>query len=110
MKKLKITEATASLAEYARQLNHGPLVVTENGKPIAALVPVEGVDWESLAVGTSPKFLDIIERSRRRHEAEGGISIDEMRERLGLKRGANQRSKSKSRKPQPVSRTKKNDG
>jgi prevent-host-death family protein len=85
MKKLKLTEATASLAEYTRELNHGPLVVTAHGKPVAALVPIEGVDWETLCVGTSPKFLDIIEQSRRRYETEGGISSEEMRQHLGLK-------------------------
>ncbi len=79
MRKLKMSEATASLAEYTRDLKQGPLVVTVNGKPVAALVPIEGMDWESLCVGTSPIFLDIIERSRRRFEAEGGIPSKELR-------------------------------
>lgn len=83
MKRLPIAKATASLADYTRELQ-GPLIVTVRGKPVAALVPLEGVDLETLYVGTSPKFLDIIEQSRRRHESEGGLSTDEMRRRLGL--------------------------
>jgi prevent-host-death family protein len=82
MKRVKITDATGSLAEYTRDLQ-GPLIVTAHGKPVAALVPVEGVDLETLYVGTSPVFLDVIERSRRRHETEGGLSLEQVRKRLG---------------------------
>ncbi|MBM4071800.1 MAG: hypothetical protein FJ271_23170 [Planctomycetes bacterium] len=83
MKKITAAKATQSLAEYARKLN-GAVVVTKAGKPIAALVPIEDMDMETLAVGTSPKFLDIIERSRRRQETEGGISGEQLRRDLGL--------------------------
>lgn len=81
MKRLTMTQATASLADYTRELQ-GPLIVTVRGKPVAALVPLEGVDLEALYVGTSPKFLDIIEQSRRSLEANGGISSEEMRRRF----------------------------
>jgi antitoxin (DNA-binding transcriptional repressor) of toxin-antitoxin stability system len=87
MKKLAINKATASLAQYARELNGGPLVITDEGRPVAALVPVGDMDMESLAVGSNPKFLEIMERSRRREKNEGGISIDQVRQRLGLKNG-----------------------
>src|SRR5579864_5830386 len=84
MKKLAMNKATAPLAQYARELDGSLLVITEEGQPIAALVPVAGIDMESLAVGTNPKFLEIIERSRRREKSEGGVSIEEVRRRLGL--------------------------
>ena len=41
-------------------------------------------DSESVSLVNNPRFLAIIERSRIRHEREGGISSDEMRRRLGL--------------------------
>src|SRR5262249_47352553 len=85
MKKVEISKANGTLAEYARDLNNAPLAVTNHGKPVAVLVPVEGMDWESLSLSTSPQFLDLIEESRRRHEAEGGISSEEVRRRLGIK-------------------------
>jgi antitoxin (DNA-binding transcriptional repressor) of toxin-antitoxin stability system len=97
MKRLQITKATAPLAEYARELK-GTLVITEKGRPIAALVPIEGVDWESLAVGTNPKFVDLIERSRRRYEVEGGISSEEMRRHFGLPPFEETKPKARSRK------------
>jgi len=85
MRKVSTRQATGSLAQYARELNGAPLLITEAGRPIAALVPVCGVDLETLAVGTNPDFLDLIEQSRRRERAEGGLSGDEVCRRLGLK-------------------------
>jgi antitoxin (DNA-binding transcriptional repressor) of toxin-antitoxin stability system len=84
VKKVTLAKATASLAEFARALDGDVLDLTDSGRPVAALVPIQDMDMETLAVGTSPQFLDIIERSRHRHEQEGGISLDEMRNRLDL--------------------------
>jgi prevent-host-death family protein len=92
VKKLKISEATASLADYTRDLQ-GPLIVTTHGRPVAALVPIKGVDMETLAVGTNPQFLDLIERSRRREQEEGGISSEEIRRRFGLPPFSGRKSK-----------------
>lgn len=78
MKKIKIQNATAALAEYAQVLRDGPIVVTNRGKPIAALVPIKDVDMESLMLGTDPSFHDLIERSRKRFQEEGGISHEEI--------------------------------
>ena len=80
-----MTDATESLAEYARRLGAEPLIVTAHGKPVAALVPVSNVDLETLSLSTNPDFLALIERSRARLKKEGGISDKEMRRRLGIK-------------------------
>jgi antitoxin (DNA-binding transcriptional repressor) of toxin-antitoxin stability system len=84
MKILDIKEATAPLAEYTRDVAFDPVVVTVGGKPVAALVAVENADLETVSLGGNPKFLAIIERSRASHQAEGGISSEVMRGRLGL--------------------------
>lgn len=84
MKKIEITKALGSLAEYTRKLSEEPMIVTDKGKPIAALVKIENADDETVSLSNDPKFLAIIERSRVRHKKEGGISIKEMRKRLGL--------------------------
>jgi len=76
-------EATGTLAEYALQVGGGPVVVTSGGRPIAALVPIENADLETVALSTDRRFLDLIERSRAHVQAEGGISSEEMRRRLG---------------------------
>jgi len=84
MKTLEMAKATASLAEYARDVDKEPVILTIDGKPVAALVPVENADIETVTLSAHPQFLAVIERSRARHKAEGGISAAEMRRRLGL--------------------------
>ena len=86
MKVLRMTEATGSLAKYARHVDDEPVVVTVSGRPVAALVAVSNVDEETISLSTNPKFLAILERSRARERREGGISSKEMRRRLGLKK------------------------
>lgn len=85
MKILEMAKATAPLAEYARDVSKEPVILTVGGRPIAALVPIENADLETVALSTHPQFLALIERSRARPKSEGGISSEEMRRRLGLK-------------------------
>jgi antitoxin (DNA-binding transcriptional repressor) of toxin-antitoxin stability system len=93
MKTLEMDQATEPLAEYARRLEKAPMLLTVHGKPVAALVSVANVDAETIALSTDLRFLALIERSRTRHKAEGGLSAAKMRKHLGLikpkrKRGA----------------------
>jgi prevent-host-death family protein len=84
VKKIALAKATASLAEHVERLACQPLIVTVRGKPVAALVPLEELDWEALSLGTNPDFLDLIEQSRRRHAQEGGVSTAELRREFAL--------------------------
>lgn len=43
------------------------------------------VTLETLRLSTDPKFVALIEWSRAQLKAEGGLSSDEMRRRLGLR-------------------------
>ncbi|HVC95252.1 MAG TPA: hypothetical protein VND64_16270 [Pirellulales bacterium] len=83
MKVVEKADATATLAEYAANIASGPVVVTNQGQPMAVLVAIEGADLESISLGTNPEFLGLIERSRARVRAEGAISSEEMRRRFG---------------------------
>ena len=84
MRKIEVTEAKGTLAQYIRGLSRGPVIFTRRGKPVAALVSVKGNDWESISLSTNPKFTGLIAHSRACQEAEGGIPIEEVRRRLGL--------------------------
>ena len=84
MKVIRIEDAKKSLAAYAAESEEA-VVVTKNGKPVAALMPLEDPDLETISLSTNPKFLRIIERSRKRQKKEGGISSEEMRHRLGIR-------------------------
>ena len=86
MKTLELTEATASLADYAKGLDQEPLILLTDGRPFAALLTIDDADWETVSLSNNPKFQAIIARSRQRLREEGGISGDEMRRRLGLQK------------------------
>jgi prevent-host-death family protein len=86
MRVIEKTKATAPLAAYANKVKKEPLIVTRKGKPIAALVPIENADLETVSLSTNRKFLELIERSRARQRVEGGISSAEIRQKLGVKR------------------------
>lgn len=85
MKTVDMAEATAPLSEYARRARKGTVVVTRRGKPLAAVVPLGTDDWEDFVVSQDPGFIDVIKRSEARYRTEGGISLDEMRRKHGLK-------------------------
>jgi prevent-host-death family protein len=38
MKSIDMKQATAALADYARQVEKEPVIVTEHGRPVAALI------------------------------------------------------------------------
>ena len=84
MKLLEMVDAVAPLSQYAQEINNGPVIVTVDGRPVAALFPVDDTDWETVALSTHPQFLALIERSRARQKTEGGISAEEMRRRLSV--------------------------
>ena len=93
MKTIELTKATGTLRKYAEDAGREILIVTRKGKPMAAIVPVESFDLESLSLSTNPTFLELIAESRRRLEKEGGIPIEEVRRRLRIP--ARKRSKTK---------------
>jgi len=82
VKTLDITKATAPLSDYARKIRKNPVILTQNGRPIAALISLENADAESIRLSNNKQFLALIEKSRARYKAEGGISSAEMRRRL----------------------------
>jgi antitoxin (DNA-binding transcriptional repressor) of toxin-antitoxin stability system len=84
MKTLEISQAVDSLSQYARRLNGEPLVLTEAGRPVAALMPIDEADLESIALQAHPKFWEVIEQARAEHRAGAGLSSQEVRGELGL--------------------------
>lgn len=82
MKVVEKADATATLAEYTAEIASGAVIVTNEGRPVAALVPIENADLETVSLSTNREFLELIERSRARVRANGGISSEEMRGRF----------------------------
>ncbi|MBI3828422.1 MAG: hypothetical protein HY291_02840 [Planctomycetes bacterium] len=61
------------------------VLVTHNGKPGWALVPLNGRDWESYVVSRSPVFKRAMGRSRNSIKTGRGLSLAEVKKRYGIK-------------------------
>jgi PHD/YefM family antitoxin component YafN of YafNO toxin-antitoxin module len=85
MKMIDVADANTTLSEYARKGLREAWVVTRRGKPVFALILVKD-DWESIAIANNPEFLAILRRSRASLAAGKGVSLDDVRRRLGLDR------------------------
>jgi antitoxin (DNA-binding transcriptional repressor) of toxin-antitoxin stability system len=83
MKFVEKEQATETLAAYTTEVGNGPVIVTDQGKPVAVLMPIENADLETVTLSTNRQFIELIERSRARVRKEGGISGEEMRRRFG---------------------------
>jgi hypothetical protein len=81
VRKVEVADATESLATYIRKAA-GPVVVTADGQPVAALVMLEDTDLKTVALSADPEFLELIQSSRACHAQEGGLSGAEVRRRL----------------------------
>ena len=84
MKKIEMTHATNSLAQYARELEKEPLVLTEGGHAIAALLSFDDADLESMSLGLSPRFNAMIERDREEYRNGTSLSAEVVRRELGV--------------------------
>jgi antitoxin (DNA-binding transcriptional repressor) of toxin-antitoxin stability system len=82
MKVIEKSKATGTLAAYTDEIRDGVVIVTSDGNPVAALVPIENADLETVALSTNPAFIALVERSRSRVRTEGGISSEDMRKRF----------------------------
>jgi len=88
VKIVEIADATGALSEYAQIARRETVVVTRRGRPIAAMVPIDGTDLDTLSVSTNPEFIAIIEESRARCKTESGISLARGRSRRRRQAGS----------------------
>ena len=86
MKTVEFAKATLPLCDYTKKVKKEPVIITKEGKPLAALVSITNADIETVSLSNNPKFIALIERSRSRQKSGGGISTEEMRRRLGKPR------------------------
>lgn len=86
MKTVEIAKVTLPLSDYTRKVKKEPVIITRDGKPVAALENITNADIETVSLSNNPKFIALIERSRARQKSEGGISSEEMRLRIEKQR------------------------
>lgn len=74
MKIVSVADVKAHLSAYLKAAEQNPIVITRNGKPVAALVPAgDEEDLERLLMAHSPKVQAILEAARKRFRAGEGI-------------------------------------
>ena len=74
MKIASVADIKARLSAYLKESEHGPVIVTRNGKAVAVLLAVTDEDeLERLVLAHSPKFQALLDKSRRQIEETGGI-------------------------------------
>ena len=76
MKSLLVEDTTLDVC--LAEARHDRVVLTRNGRPIAILVSVDGMDEEQIRLSTSPEFWALMEESRRQKT----IGRAELEERL----------------------------
>ena len=76
MRRLSMSAARDRLSEMIKTLPRGPVIITKNGRPCAALVSLdEGVDLEAFLVAHNPRLLALIGRGM---SQAGGIPLREV--------------------------------
>lgn len=74
----------AALSPFVRPGSQSPVLLTEHGEARAAVVPLGTDEAEQLLLSLSPEFQAILQRSEKRLASEGGLTSDQVRQRLGL--------------------------
>lgn len=70
-------QVAANFADYLKASQKGPVIVTENGEPIAVLLKAKGKDdLERLLMGHSEKLQSILQAARERFREGRGIPHD----------------------------------
>lgn len=84
MKVLPLEETNLTVPDLAELVKEGPVILTRNGQPWMTVRDVSGSDWESISLASNPRFMALIEESRRSYREEGGVRLEDLRRELGL--------------------------
>jgi deoxycytidine triphosphate deaminase len=76
VKMIELTQATEPLAEYVKTIEGEPVVIVHRGFALAALVPLDNMDYESIELANNPRFLAILAEVRASYAREGGVSSE----------------------------------
>jgi len=79
MKTIDLSDATAPLAEYVKQMDGDPLMIMHKGVALAVLAPAGNDDYESVQMSTNPEFIALLEQSRKSIREGRSFSGEEAR-------------------------------
>ncbi len=74
MNTVSVTEVKADFQTYLKQCVQGPVVITDNNRPVAILMTVteNKEELERLILAHTPEFLDLLDSARERIQKKGG--------------------------------------
>lgn len=84
MKTMQMPKELQPLLTFAEASEQDTVVFTEKRRPVAALVSLRKLDWESLALGTNPKFWRIIETARKQVRAGQTITLEDLEKKYAV--------------------------
>ncbi len=73
---IKIDLKKAKLDEAVNDAQHERVIITRDGKPVALIIGVEGMDEEQLQLGSSAKFWELI-AARRTHKTLSRADLEQ---------------------------------
>jgi prevent-host-death family protein len=78
MKIILVAEVKARLSKYLEEASAGPVIITKNGRAVAALVAItDDEELERLVMAHSPRLRQLLDAAATRVEREGGIPHDQ---------------------------------
>ena len=87
MKIAPLYEVKNKLSELVKETESGPIVITKNGKPCAALVHLaEDEDMETFMLSHSPRFLELVDKAAEKTRQRGGTPLSELTKDLAKRR------------------------
>ena len=78
MKIAPLAEVKAQFSRYIEESEHGPIIVTKNGRPVAIIVGApDEEDLERLVLAYTPRFRRLLEAAEARIRSTGGMKHDD---------------------------------
>lgn len=97
MKIASVADVKAQFSAYLKESEHGAVIVTRNGKPVAALLAVrDDEELERLVLAHSARLRTILETARQQIREGAGIGHDDFWKEMEAKKPGKGRSKKTS--------------
>jgi prevent-host-death family protein len=78
MKIASVAEVKAKFSGFLKASEHGPVIVTKNGRPVAMLLSIKDEDEiERMVLAYSPKFKNILELAEQQIREGKGMKHEE---------------------------------
>jgi prevent-host-death family protein len=86
MKIASLAEIKNKLSFYINSARESPVIITRNGKPVAAIITIQDEDdLDSLMLAHSPRFQKLLADADERVRRTGGIPLAEVKRRLAAR-------------------------